>query len=101
MEESGIDFRSETDTEVVLKGFGRSGARWREAITPWRGMFAFGLWNHDEGALSLGAGPSRDQATLLPTMERTSLSSARRLRALLASGLGSAAVVAALRSRAF
>ena len=86
MEESGVHFRSDTDTEVVLKGFGRSGARWREAIKPWRGMFAFGLWNHDEGALSL----VRDRLGIKPLyyyQGADCLVFGSELRALLASGL--------------
>lgn len=40
LEDRGLTFRSESDTEVILKGFGHAG---RRAIEPWRGMFAFGF----------------------------------------------------------
>lgn len=46
----GLSFRSESDTEVLLKGFS---ARGRDAIADWRGMFAFGFWNARERSLTL------------------------------------------------
>lgn len=46
----GLTFRTQTDTEVLLKGFGQAG---RRAIEPWRGMFAFGFWQAGEGKLTL------------------------------------------------
>ena len=36
--QKGIGFRTESDTEVLLKGYGLLGD---DAITDWRGMFAF------------------------------------------------------------
>lgn len=86
MEESGTLFHSETDTEVVLKSFGRSGERWAEAIGPWRGMFAFGLWNRGSGTLSL----VRDRLGIKPLYYHIGddfLVFASEIRALLASGL--------------
>ncbi len=50
MESAGTSFRSGTDTEVVLSGFGESGV---EAIRRWRGMFAFGFWSRRDGRLTL------------------------------------------------
>lgn len=86
MEEDGVHLRSETDTEVVLKSFGRSGARWREAVGQWRGMFAFALWNRDEGSLSL----VRDRFGIKPLYYHQGadyLVFSSEVRALLASGL--------------
>lgn len=86
MEEGGVHLRSETDTEVVLKSFGRSGLGWREAVGQWRGMFAFGLWNRHEGALSL----VRDRFGIKPLyyhQGRDYLVFSSEVRALLASGL--------------
>src|SRR5262245_19967122 len=46
----GLGFRSESDTEVLLKGFGALG---KDAIADWRGMFAFGFWNVEQRLLTL------------------------------------------------
>ena len=86
MEESGVHFRSETDTEVILKSFGRSRTGWREVIRPWRGMFAFGLWDREAGSLSL----VRDRLGIKPLyyyQEADFLIFSSEVRALLASGL--------------
>lgn len=86
MERDGVGFQSETDTEVVLKGFGRSGKGWREAIRPWRGMFAFGLWNRTEGNLSL----VRDRLGIKPLyyfQSKDYFVFGSELRSLLESGL--------------
>jgi asparagine synthase (glutamine-hydrolysing) len=86
MESSGTIFRSESDTEVVLKSFGRSGERWAEAVTPWRGMFAFGLWNRVDGTLSL----VRDRLGIKPLYYHLGddfIVFASEIRSLLASGL--------------
>ncbi len=41
LEEQQIQFHSDSDTEVLLKGFGVKGLG---AVQDWRGMFALGLW---------------------------------------------------------
>lgn len=86
MEAHGTVFHSETDTEVVLKSFGRSGERWVEALEPWRGMFAFGLWNRRSGELSL----VRDRLGIKPLYYHVGadfLVFASEIRTLIASGL--------------
>lgn len=86
MEATGTTFSSESDTEVILKSFGRSGERWMEAITPWRGMFAFGLWNREDGTLSL----VRDRLGIKPLYYHTGadfIVFGSEIRSLLASGL--------------
>lgn len=86
MEAHGTVFHSETDTEVVLKSFGRSGERWAEALEPWRGMFAFGLWNRRSGELSL----VRDRLGIKPLYYHVGadfLVFASEIRTLMASGL--------------
>ena len=55
----GLRFRSESDTEVLLKGFG---ARGRDAIANWRGTFAFGFWNARLRSLTL----ARDRLGIKP-----------------------------------
>src|SRR5262249_3282253 len=80
---SGLRFRSESDTEVLLKGFG---ARGRDAIADWRGMFAFGFWNARRRSLTL----VRDRLGIKPLYYYHSGDTfifASEVRALLATGL--------------
>jgi asparagine synthase (glutamine-hydrolysing) len=79
----GLRFRSESDTEVLLKGFG---ARGRDAIADWRGMFAFGFWNARRRSLTL----VRDRLGIKPLYYYHSGDTfifASEVRALLATGL--------------
>lgn len=79
----GLNFHSESDTEVVLKGYGLFGNR---AIADWRGMFAFGVWNEREHSLTL----VRDRLGIKPLYyyyDGESFIFASELRALLATGL--------------
>jgi asparagine synthase (glutamine-hydrolysing) len=46
----GMQFRSSSDTEVLLKGYGLRG---RKAIDSWRGMFALGIWEQGPRRLTL------------------------------------------------
>src|SRR5262245_35955643 len=46
----GLRFRSESDTEVLLKGFA---ARGRAAFADCGGMLAFGFWKPGRGSLTL------------------------------------------------
>ena len=50
LEQQGLIFRSETDTEVLLAQYQRYGI---EGIGALRGMFAFALWDENEQALFL------------------------------------------------
>jgi asparagine synthase (glutamine-hydrolysing) len=45
-----IPFRSDCDTEVILKGLSHNGI---EAVQDWRGMFALGLWESRDRRLTL------------------------------------------------
>jgi asparagine synthase (glutamine-hydrolysing) len=79
----GVRFDSRTDTEVVLKSFGREGGR---ALRTWHGMFAFGFWEAAAERLSL----VRDRLGIKPlyyyqSEERFVFGS--EVRALLATGL--------------
>ena len=79
----GVGFHSRTDTEVVLKSFGRDGVR---ALRTWHGMFAFGFWEAAAERLSL----VRDRLGIKPLYyyvgeERFVFGS--EVRALLATGL--------------
>jgi asparagine synthase (glutamine-hydrolysing) len=79
----GLRFRSESDTEVLLKGFG---ARGRDAIADWRGMFAFGFWNARRRSLTL----VRDRLGIKPLYYYhggDTFIFASEVRALLATGL--------------
>ncbi|MEY2765032.1 MAG: hypothetical protein RLZZ205_1456, partial [Bacteroidota bacterium] len=46
----GYTFQTETDTEVILKSFDAWG---RDAVSKFRGMFAFALWNTETNILTL------------------------------------------------
>jgi len=50
LENLGYTFKSNTDTEVVLKAFHRWGI---DAVHKFRGMFAFAIWNKKEKKLTL------------------------------------------------
>src|SRR5262244_3732739 len=78
----GLRFRSESDTEVLLKSFG---ARGRDAIADWRGMFAFGFWDPRRRALTL----VRDRLGIKPLyyyQDGDTFIFASEIRALLATG---------------
>ena len=51
LEERGLGFRGQSDTEVMLGAFEAFGVP--GALARMRGMFAFGLWDRDERALYL------------------------------------------------
>jgi asparagine synthase (glutamine-hydrolysing) len=83
LQQRGLSFHSESDTEVVLKGFG---ARGKDAIADWRGMFAFGFWNAKQRTLTL----ARDRLGIKPLyyyQEGDTIIFASEIRALLATGL--------------
>jgi asparagine synthase (glutamine-hydrolysing) len=83
LESRGLRFESESDTEVILKGYGLLGA---EAITDWRGMFAFGFWDARQRQLTL----VRDRLGIKPLYyyhDGESFLFASEIRALLATGL--------------
>jgi asparagine synthase (glutamine-hydrolysing) len=50
LEQKGYQFTSNTDTEVILKGFHEWGF---DVVKQFRGMFAFALWNKKEQKLML------------------------------------------------
>ena len=77
LEARGHRFARRTDTEVVLYAL----AEWGEdALLRFNGMFAFALWDRDEGTLSAGARSLRHQAALLHPLALGRLRSARRSR---------------------
>jgi asparagine synthase (glutamine-hydrolysing) len=88
LEASGARFESETDTEVILKAYGRWGI---ECVARLAGMFAFALWDAQANTLHI----VRDRLGVKPVYV-TRLENehgpptvlfASELRALLASGL--------------
>jgi asparagine synthase (glutamine-hydrolysing) len=87
LEREGVRFRSRSDTEVLLRAYGRWGAA---ALGRLRGMFAFALYDHRQGGVLL----ARDRVGIKPLYVarvgdpggRTVLF-ASELRALLDSGL--------------
>jgi asparagine synthase (glutamine-hydrolysing) len=83
LEKRGSNFRSASDTEVLMKDLGERG---REAIADWRGMFAFGFWNSRSRVLTL----VRDRLGVKPLYyyhDGETFIFASEIRALLATGL--------------
>ena len=88
LEKGGAQFRSRSDTEVILKAYARWGA---EGVAHLRGMFAFALWDAAERTLffardRLGIKPLYVCSVVRPGGTRTLLF-ASEVRALLASNL--------------
>jgi len=78
-----LTFHSESDTEVLLKGYGRLGL---EAVNEWRGMFALGLWEAARRRLVL----LRDRLGIKPLYyyhQGDTFIFASEVRALLQTGL--------------
>ncbi len=83
LELQGLTFDSESDTEVLLKGYGLLG---QKAISDWRGMFAFGFWDARQRRLTL----VRDRLGIKPLYyyhDGNSFLFASEIRTLLATGL--------------
>ncbi len=83
LQSRGIGFRSESDTEVLLKGLGTQGI---EAIAGWRGMFACAFWDAQKRRLSL----IRDRLGIKPLYyfhDGDTFLFSSEIRAMLASGL--------------
>ena len=83
LQERGVVFRSNSDTEVVLRAYEAYGA---ECVAKLRGMFAFALWDERERTCLL----ARDPFGIKPLYLAESggrLIFASEVRALLASGL--------------
>ncbi len=79
----GLHFQSNSDTEVLLKGYGLLG---HEAINEWRGMFALGFWESAAQRLVL----VRDRLGIKPLYyyyDGQNFLFASEVRALLATGL--------------
>jgi len=54
LQNEGVSFTSESDTEVVLKAYGRWGER---CLTEFRGMFAFAIWDARRNRLFVARDP--------------------------------------------
>ncbi|MEO7653209.1 MAG: asparagine synthase (glutamine-hydrolyzing) [Bryobacteraceae bacterium] len=79
----GVAFRSQSDTEVVVKAYERWGA---EAIGRFRGMFAFGIWDEAKEQLLLARDPMGIKPLYYYQADGVFVF-ASEIRALLASGL--------------
>lgn len=83
LEAEGCTFDSQSDTEVILRGFAARGPRILEAL---RGMFALAIWNPDDRTLFL----ARDRFGIKPLYVASGdgwFLFASEVRALLATGL--------------
>lgn len=86
LEAEGVRFKSNSDTEVILEGYARWGARIVEEL---RGMFAFAIWDAREASLFL----ARDRMGIKPLYVvgdgACTFGFSSEIRALLATGLSS------------
>ena len=83
LEREGVAFRSQSDTEVVLKAYGRWGQR---CLEEFRGMFAFAIWDAQRQRLFL----ARDPMGIKPlyyAQTATHFLFASEIRTLLGTGL--------------
>jgi asparagine synthase (glutamine-hydrolysing) len=83
LEREGVNFLSQSDTEVVLKAYGKWGEK---CLHEFRGMFAFAIWDNDRKRLFL----ARDRMGIKPlyySLKDGNLIFASEVRALLESGL--------------
>jgi len=83
----GLDFKSQSDTEVLLKAYAKWGL---DALARLRGMFAFAIWDRSERRVVL----ARDRLGIKPlylcttgSAEEKTLFFASELRSLLAGGV--------------
>jgi asparagine synthase (glutamine-hydrolysing) len=88
LEAAGVRFRSDGDTEVLLKGYAHWGPRVLKRL---RGMFAFAVWDASERRVLLARDRLGIKPLYLAPVERPdgrrTLLFASEVRALLASGL--------------
>jgi asparagine synthase (glutamine-hydrolysing) len=83
LQAAGDVFRTQTDTEVVLRAYARWG---NDAVSRLNGMFAFGIWDESKQRLLL----ARDRLGIKPlyySVQNQAIVFASEVRALLASGL--------------
>lgn len=83
MEKDGVNFKTSSDTEVVLKGLALKGTG---AVHDWNGMFAVACWNQNRKSLTL----IRDRVGIKPLYyfwDGTLLIFASEIKAILSSGL--------------
>jgi asparagine synthase (glutamine-hydrolysing) len=83
LEREGVEFRSQSDTEVVLKAYGRWGER---CVSEFRGMFAFAIWDAQRKRLFVARDPMGIKPLYYFQAERHFLF-ASELRTLLGTGL--------------
>jgi len=83
LEREGVEFRSQSDTEVVLKAYGRWGEK---CVGEFRGMFAFAIWDAQRKRLFVARDPMGIKPLYYFQSERHFLF-ASELRTLLGTGL--------------
>jgi asparagine synthase (glutamine-hydrolysing) len=83
LQQEGVSFASNSDTEVLLKAYGRWGARCLDRL---RGMFAFAIWDGSRQRLFLARDPMGIKPLYYYASEKYFLF-ASELRTLLGTGL--------------
>jgi asparagine synthase (glutamine-hydrolysing) len=83
LENEGIAFNSRTDTEVLLKAYGRWG---KDCLHRLRGIFAFAIWDSAKNRLFLGRDPMGVKPLYYCTADKYFLF-ASEIRTLLGTGL--------------
>ncbi len=94
LEQAGLYFRSNSDTEVILKAYGRWGEK---CLCEFRGMFAFAIWDAQQHRLFVARDPmgikplyfhQSDQYFIFSSEVRTLLGTGLVPRAIDCAGLG-------------
>lgn len=80
LEKKGAQFRSQSDTEVILEAYRVWGAK---CVKKFRGMFAFALFDHEKNVVMMARDPMGKKPLFYRTLKDGTLAFASEIKALL------------------